>query len=185
VAHLNGLARMKSGSFLKTLATVSFLAASLLRADTVLMASAVEMQDLADHIAIVEFQKAEPGTFKGPLRYPKQKDEITKRFHRRITARVIETLKGKLPGEIQIHDTSGLRDGLFQNHEDNAASPSGRYLVFLNGNPTFLTGSNGWASTYRIIGDEVEWCEVPESPKFQKVKLGEVVDRIRKQAARE
>jgi hypothetical protein len=94
---------------------------------------------------------------------------------------VIENLKGKLPEQIQIYDCSGFWDALFQNHIDRENSNSGRYLIFLTGDADFLTGSNGWASTGRISGEEIEWSENANSPNFQMVNFKEMLDRIRKQ----
>ena len=152
-----------------------------LRADSVILESVPEMVRNADFIAIAEFQSAEHGVFKGMAAYPKQKEKMMKRFSRCVSARVIEILKGKLPEQIQIYDYSGHWDALFQNHIDRENSNSGRYLIFLTGEVDFLTGSNGWASTGRISGEEIEWSENANSPKFQMINFKEILDRIRKQ----
>lgn len=157
------------------------LIAPNLRADSVILKSEPEMVASADFIAIIEFQSVERGVFKGTASYPKQREKVMKRCFRRVSARVIENLKGEMPGEIQIYDSSGFWDALFQSHLDQAKSDSGRYLIFLTGNVDFLTGSNGWASTSRIASEEIEWTENPNSPKFQMVNLKSVLDRVREQ----
>ncbi len=168
---------------MKSLAFVILLAltAPNLRADSVIMESEPEMIASAEFIAIVEFQSAERGVFKGRAAYPKQKEKVMKRFSRCVSAHVIENLKGELPEKIQIYDRSGFWDALFQNHMDQAKSDSCRYLIFLTGGVDFLTGSNGWASTSRIADEKIEWTENPNSPEFQMVNLKEVLARVRKQ----
>ncbi len=168
---------MKSLTFTMLLA----LTALNLRADSVILESVPEMVRNADFIAVVEFQSAERGVFKGMAAYPKQKEKVMKRFSRRISSRVVETLKGQLPEEIQIYDRSGFWDALFQNHMDQVKSDAGRYLIFLTGDLNFLTGSNGWASTFRIANEEIEWTENPNAPEFKMANLKEVPDRVRKQ----
>lgn len=150
-------------------------------ADSVLLKSNAEMIAGADFISIVEFQSETRGIFKGQAAYPRQKERIMKRFSRCVSARVIENLKGKLPEQIQIYDGSGRWDALFQNHIDRENSNSGRYLIFLTGDVDFLTGANGGASTGRISGEEIEWRENANSPKFQMINFKEILDRIRKQ----
>jgi len=167
---------MKSLAFV-----ILLLLTSNLRADSVIMATEPEMVASADYIAVVEFQSAERGAFKGPAAYLKQKELVTRRFSRRVSARVIDNLKGKLPEEIQIYDWSGRWDALFQNHLDRSKSDSGRYLIFLAGNVDFLTGANGWASTSRITNEQIEWSIKPNFSDFKLMKLDEVLDRIQKQ----
>jgi len=168
--------RVKSLAFI----TLVFLAPHL-HADSVLLETESEMIVSADYVAVVEFQKAERGVFKGSASYPKQKESETKQFSRRVTVRVISNLKGKLPEEIQVYDRSGHWDALFQNHLDQSKSDSGRFLIFLVGDVHFLTGANGWASTSRIANEQIERTEKSNSPKFQMVKLDEVLERVRKQ----
>ncbi|HEX8309946.1 MAG TPA: hypothetical protein VF614_01435 [Chthoniobacteraceae bacterium] len=162
------------------LAILFVLISPNVRADTVLLASGPEMLAGADFIAIIEFRSAKQGVFKGPAAYPKQEKRVVKQFSRCVSARVIENLKGELPEQVQIHDCSGFWDALFQNHGNHENADSGRYLIFLSGDVNFLTGSNGWASTARISGEEIEWNENPNSPKFQMVNLKEMLDRVRK-----
>ena len=163
---------------------ILFLFSSQLHADSVLLESVVQMTSTADYIAIVDFQDAERGTFMGLGKYPEQKDKKPKKFFRRVSLRVVDALKGKLPQEIQVYDQSGHWDALFQNHQNQSDSTHGRYLIFLTGDKSFLTGANGWASTARIAGDMIEWTDLPSAPDVRMVPLDNVLNRLKKQIER-
>jgi len=155
---------------------VFLLLALPIYADSVVLISADEMIKRSDYIAIVEYLGATSGVFRGPSPYPGEKRSA--RFSRQSTVRVIEGVKGDLSGDIQIYDGSGRWDALFQNHQDYTKPPVGRYLVFLKGEPDFLTGVYGPNSTARIDGIHIDWTEC-KPPARQMVPLEDILSRVR------
>ena len=145
-------------------------------ADSVVQISADDMIKRSDYIAVIEYLGATSGAFRGPSAYPGAKGSA--RFSRQSTVRVIDSVKGDLSGDIQIYDGSGLWDALFQNHQDYTRKPEGRYLVFLKGEPTFLTGVYGWVSTARIDGTNIDWTEGQPRVR-QMVPLEDILTRVR------
>jgi hypothetical protein len=145
-------------------------------ADSVALISADDMIKRSDYIAIIEYLGATSGDFRRPSAYPGEKGST--RFSRQSTVRVIDSVKGDLSGEIQIYYGSGRWDALFQNHQDYTKQPEGRYLVFLKGEPAFLTGVYGWVSTAQIDGTNIDWTEGQPRVR-QMVPLEDILTRVR------
>lgn len=141
-------------------------------ADSIALSDSNAMIQNASIIAVVEASVAETGTFKGVVRDANQGK--TKVFQERTAVRLIQSIKGTAPEDFFVYHTSGRgADSLFR-------QGGGKYLVFLGGDKTFLTGVNARFSTLPITDSNVEWGISPI--ELTRAPLDTVVAQIKASA---
>ena len=121
-----------------------------------------EMIEKADVIAVVNITKIEPVQIKGKGWTYRQK----------ATAKVEQSLKGKVPAEISLY---GQEDFICAqcNYE------SGKSLVFLKRDNDLLKGSNWQFSIRPIKDDKVEWYQSDKGLELKAFPLSEVLEEIK------
>jgi len=123
----------------------------------------------AEVIAVVEITSVEPVETKTVT------EAQTLDFHERAQARVVQTLKGKLPADVFLYGDESFICAQVHYRP-------GRFLVFLRREGGLLTGCNWHLSVRPIKGDQVEWYTKADSIEVSWQPLDAVLEKVRQAA---